>query len=253
MKYFFILFFATIIGSTQSQVTVYDQNEKEEPTNLKSNSKSKYYKLKVDLEDALAVGTGMIYAEKNFTDNLGLEVGIGITYISLVNVYTYSLQSSNSSNGSSPYSVFFGDPISSNVAGADLSRVYFPTNEFYRFKPGFAISAFPKVYLEDDPTEGYFIGIQAQFKNYNMETTTGVNKPYISQSLNKFNLSFNVGNTLNLSDNFITETYMGLGVAFVSDVRNGSYNDAGTYKDIKVTFTPTRFHYQVGARLCYVF
>lgn len=233
-----------------SQVTVYDKQEEtiDNKVNYTNNS---YYKLKVDLEDALVVGTGMVYGEKSFTDNIGLEVGVGITYISLMNYYMFSL---NKQSTQSSASIFFGQPESTNIPGVNVTSVSYPSVESIKYKPGFAISVSPKIYLEDDPTEGFFLGIQAAFKNYNFQTPSGENSSQmINQSFNKFNLSFNVGNTLSFSDHFITETFMGIGVSFVNDVRNAYYNNGTSYRDVKVTFSPTRFHYQVGARLCYVF
>jgi hypothetical protein len=256
MKYLFSLSFVFISIFLSAQVTIYDKNNEETKESSSYQKKSSStYKLKVDLEDALAIGTGMIYGEKSFTDKFGLEVGVGITYISFVNAYMYTLSGKNVGQSSS-YSIFLGEAESTNKAGVGVDDVFFPATGKIKYKPGFAISVSPKLYLEDDPTEGYFIGVQAQFKNYNFETPTALDvTKYNSQSFNKFNLSFNFGNTVNFSDNFVMETYMGIGVAIVNDVRNAYYNpgSGSSYNDIKVTFSPTRLHYQTGLRMCYVF
>lgn len=256
MKSLIVFAIICISLNSQAQVTIYDEesNNTETSNTPYKKSSSNYYKLKIDFEDALAVGTGMIYGEKSFSDKLGLEVGVGITYISLVNYYAFSLPNSGSSASSSIYSMFLGEAESTNINGVSINDVTYPDVSMMKFKPGFAISVFPKLYLEDDPTEGFFFGVQAQFKNYNFSTPSGNNSSLmLSQSLNKLNLSLNIGNGINFSDHFMTETFMGLGVSLSSDVRNAYNRISGGYQDVKVTYSPTRLHYQVGARLSYIF
>ena len=70
----------------------------------------------------------------------------------------------------------------------------------------------------------------------------------------KLNVSLNFGSTYELSDNVSFETFFGVGVSFISDVRNGYYRDInGDNQDVRVTFTPTRMHFQSGARITYSF
>lgn len=251
-----LLSFLTLTTNLFCQVTIHEKHEEEssgtEVSTYKSSSSSTF-KLKLDFEESILVGSGMLFAEKSFSDLFGIEVGAGITYYSIINYSMFQSGTFGSGSNSSSVGFFFGSPKETNVAGIAPEDVTLFKSSDISAKPGFAISVCPKIYLEEDPTEGYYFGLNAVFKNYNFETPSVESSNMISQSFNKFNLSAIVGNAWNLSDHFILENHMGVGVSFVDDARNGSYYDGSRARDIKVTFSPTRFHYQVGSRLTFVF
>lgn len=256
MKFITLFILAAFCLDVTGQVTVYDKDNPSANETIPNGKKSwsgnsSVFKVKLDLEEALLNGSAAVYVEKNFSDLFGLEFGAGITYMSLINYYMYDVSSRGSSK--SMPSVFFGKAESTSISGISPNDVSMIPSENLQYKPGFMVSVFPKIYLEEDPTDGYFIGLNAVYKNFNFSTPSVENTSQISQSFNKLNLSVNIGNCIEVSDRFVIETFTGLGVSFVSDLRNGSYYDGMRQRDIKVKYSPVRMHLQFGSRFCFIF
>ena len=110
----------------------------------------------------------------------------------------------------------------------------------------------PKIYLEEDPIEGLFLGVQLMYKNFNFETPSIDPNKTLTQSLNRFNLTGVIGNTVEVSDLFQMEGLLGLGIAFVDDKRHMVYRDVnGVERNGTVTYSPTRFQVMVGTRFTF--
>lgn len=235
----FVLIF--LVKSATSQVRIYEGSNEEKDNS--SSSGLSVLKFKTDVYEAALSGTAMFYVEKNFNDMFGIEIGAGITYLSYWN---YILMGSSGSSSNGPG---FGAGKPSGTTPANISGYQMPDIDDYNYKIGLAFSAFPKYYIEEDPTEGFFLGPQIAYKTFNFETPNGTNTGFLPQSLNKLNFSANIGYTWPISDNIHFESISGIGLSIVSDKRNMSYYD-GISKvfDGKVDYSGTRFHFVSGIR-----
>jgi hypothetical protein len=248
--------------SLWSQVTIYNQSGSTDSV-IASKDQPKYERkktahksiilLKTDAYEALFTGTAMLFVEKTFTDNFGVEVGAGITYGSTVNKVTMF----KSIEKGSSLGTFIGAPVSSNPTQASDQTLRQFEEDYVKTGMGYAFSVTPKFYLEDDPVDGPYISLQAMYKNYKFTTPSAFDpySPGLAQSLDRLNLTVNWGYNYEFSDHIAVESFFGTGVSFVKDVRNQYFYDFTLSKNIdtKVTYTPLRVHFVMGGRIVFYF
>ena len=257
-----LVFFVFGSISLWSQVTIYNQSgstdsvidSKDQPKyERKKTAHSSTILFKADFFEPLITGTAMIFAEKTLTDNFGIEIGAGITYGSTINKMTMF----KSIEKGSSLGTFIGAPISSNPAQTSDQTLSQFDEDYVKTGMGYAFSVTPKFYLEDDPVDGPYISLQAMYKNYKFTTPSAFDpySPSLAQSLDRLNLTINWGYNYEINDFFAIESYSGMGVSFVKDVRNQYFYDFVTSRnvDTKVTYTPVRVHFVLGGRFVFYF
>lgn len=221
------IFLFLFILSAQSQVVIYDKATKSAPVKSVSTD---YLRIKVDLWEPFICGTLKAYVEKNITDHFSIEVGAGMTHFSVLNLANLSNE-----NG------IFVKAISTNGStSVDYPRTYKSTG--YTYKPGYAVSIFPRYYI-DDNDDGSFIGIEAEYKRYNLGAPSTIGNGTRSQHLSFMNFSLNYGGA-NLNDNDTHTDYLiGIGMSMVDDVRFTTADETST-----VTYTALRPLINFGIR-----
>lgn len=242
-----ILLSIAVLGDAQVKIfTPTDSNIRSSSDRTSYNREGYGWRVKLDLFESLLTGTGMVLVEKPLNDFFGIEVGAGITYFSIIQSYK-----ENSTNGSGSLK-----PDIASIEPAIAQNFNYTMSEFknYKSKIGFAASVSPRIYIDNDPDDGYFIGMLLQYKNFNYETI-GASGKYIPQQQNLLNLGFMSGGVYEINDQLLLDGYTAIGITMADDKRNIIYDiSGGSIKaDGKAIMAKERLFLGIGLRLIYTF
>jgi hypothetical protein len=245
-----------LIGSFFISSLIHAQPLPRKASNIidEQSESTKYWKFKADLGEPILNGTFMLFAERTFSDYFGLEVGLGLTYTNIwYNTMAKETVSGFGSGGTTERNFAFTKIISTNPA--DAGQLMFVDPDDYAYGLGYAISIFPKIYVEGEVLEGWYVGPQFMFKNYNIEAPSLMNGKMLQQKYSRFNITGNFGKSHYISDLFQFEYFLGIGISFVDDQRifKSLNNSSLTFSDGIATFTKTRMHGSFGIRSTFCF
>jgi hypothetical protein len=234
----------------KSNVIVFGNEDSDDEDNIKSKS----YKINIKTNPfSFILGSQSIEVEKEFTDVISLQVGIGATFSSVIDPDNEILQELYPSD--------YGNYEDSNKWGNFDIYDDYSINRTNRLGGIFSFS--PRFFYEGDGFEGGYIAPAFTYKRFNVDAfgilpekvDVFIDKNKIEKEYYTYkDLSVRMGGQQVFDSNVTSEYFLGLGIRFVNNHRQDlGYLPTGEVSSIFTDTTNKRFLLEAGIRIGYSF